>query len=638
MEQLKAFFVAICCYVGVLSAFSQTIKLPEDLGKDCDAQTYHNCINYIKNNRLANGEKLEDFSTRFYPISSNGSIFVMYTTKSHIEKTKMYSDNGFFDPVLGWSNTATLVKNVKKDNTYVVFVNNQGEPLQSIGGFNSMLDIIVLDNNRVLLLNGYYDEENGKTIRYYREIVLFELNGTEKWRASAEMYFRDYALTNNNIYIVGSIEDSHYKVLSLSDGSVKLDKSLPASNYETSRFTKVSLTTNGVVITREFKKNKKTVTETFPYESNDKSYKEGLLFKSYDKNKASDQVSIGTRYFYGDGFSKDYKKAVEWYEKAANQNNSRGLYCLGYCYHNGLGVNQDKTKAASLYEKASNQGEKNAIEALSKMYLNGDGVAKDLGKALHWQEILAFNDDKEAQKMVMSNQSVQYEKANISASEARNIALNSHSQKDYSWAEFCIRRAIELGNNDARLDYGMWLAKGEGIQKDYSKAEEYLTPFAESGIKDAASVLGMIYRNLNDKKKEMYWVEKAALDGDVDSQLKMAEAYQNGIGVKKDKKAAAAMYEKAAEKGNVGALIRTVYAYAYGNGVKKNLNTADKYFRMLPHQIAFEIANSIFWGHDVKKDKHLGLAFYLHAGQMGNQEAMKEYEFWSKQMKTTVGW
>lgn len=319
MKHLRILFAAICWFVTA-SSYAQTIKFPENKGKDCDTQTYWNCINYIKQNRLANGEVLKDYSTSFYPINRNGDIFVISTIKSHTEKTRMYSDNGFFDPVLGWSNTATLVKNVDKQSTYVIFVSKQGEILQSIGGFNSMLDIKVVDDKRVLLLNGYYEKEDKKITRFYKEIACFNLDGTEQWRANPEMFFQDYATTYNNLYIVGSNENSQYKVLSLKDGSVVRDKVATAANYEESRFTKVSLTPKGVVLTREYRKKKKTETETIYYESNDNSFRDALVFKQYDKNKASDQVTIGTRYLNGDVFTRDYKKAVEWYEKAANQN------------------------------------------------------------------------------------------------------------------------------------------------------------------------------------------------------------------------------------------------------------------------------------------------------------------------------
>lgn len=624
MKHLKILFATICWFVTA-SSYAQTIKFPENIGKDCDSQTYLNCINYIKQNRLANGEVLKDYSTRFYPINRNGDIFVISTTKSHTEKTRMYSDNGFFDPVLGWSNTATLVKNVDKQSTYVIFVSKQGEILQSIGGFNSMLDIKVVDDKRVLLLNGYYEKENKKITRFYKEIACFNLDGTEQWRANPQMFFQDYATTYNNIYIVGSEEESQYKVLSLKDGSVVFDKEAPAPNNRQSRFTNVVLSMNGVVITREYKYGKETVTETYPYVSNDKSYKEGLVFKQYDKNKANDQVTIGTRYLNGDGFTKDYKKAVEWYEKAANQNNSRGQYCLGYCYQNGLGVAQDLAKAASLYEKSTSQGDKDAMAALSKMYLNGNGVSKDLSKALHWQEILAFDGDKEARKTVMRNQSAQYEKADISASEVRSKALDSHKQKEYEWAEFCMKRAIELGDGDARLDYGLWLANGDGVQKDYSKAEEYLTPFAESGLKEASSVLGMIYQNLNDKKKEMYWVEKAAIDGDVASQVRLAEAYLKGEGVKKNKKRALFLYETAAENGDEEAIKELVYGYLTGKLAKKDESTSFMWFNKLGVQDQLEVAEEIESNPKIKCSLGTLVNMYEEIAKQKDEEGMKRY-------------
>ena len=52
----------------------------------------------------------------------------------------------------------------------------------------------------------------------------------------------------------------------------------------------------------------------------------------------------------------------------------------------------------------------------------------------------------------------------------------------------------------------------------------------------------------------MYWASKAAENGDIDSQVSLAYAYQNGIGVKKNKKLSFAMYEKAAEQGNQEAI------------------------------------------------------------------------------------
>ena len=58
MKNLKIFFATLCCWLGILSSSSQTIKFPDDSGKDCNQQTYSNCLDYIKNNRVLNGETL----------------------------------------------------------------------------------------------------------------------------------------------------------------------------------------------------------------------------------------------------------------------------------------------------------------------------------------------------------------------------------------------------------------------------------------------------------------------------------------------------------------------------------------------------------------------------------------------------
>ena len=53
--------------------------------------------------------------------------------------------------------------------------------------------------------------------------------------------------------------------------------------------------------------------------------------------------------YYGDGVTKDYKKAVEWYTKAVEQGYARGQCNLGVMYENGYGVTKDYKKAVGWY-------------------------------------------------------------------------------------------------------------------------------------------------------------------------------------------------------------------------------------------------------------------------------------------------
>ncbi len=628
MKHLKIYLAAICCLFSFQASWGQTYKYPLDNGNSSDYSTINGCVDYVRKNYIPHGEQTVNHFEKYYKFPNNRGIVVTSFDLSHKEKYDLKSDNEYFDPWTGWHKAESITYTKNSSRTYAVFVNENGFPSSAVLVWDRF-DINLLDN-KVLFLKGYtsIDKDNNYARSYvFREIYCYNYDGSISWSSDNQMVIMDYALTNNNLYIVGEISNPEYKVYSLSNGTIQTDNRIAESG---SRYTNVTLTSNGVSVKRLFKDGHCTF-ETFDYEANDKTFKEKLIIKKYDTNNTQDQVTIGLKYLNGDGISKDASKAFEWFQKAAKQNNANGLYRLGYCYYNGIGVNRDKGEAASQYEKSANLGNKDAMEAVSKMYINGDGVTKDLSKALYWQEKLAFQGDKEAQKFVVANQSIEYEKTSISASEARDKALLGYRLKDYEWAEFCIKRAIDLGDNDARLDYGLWLAKGEGVLKDYSKAEEYLTFFAESGIAEAIAALSKIYLSLNDQKKALYWTEKAALQGDAEAQFTMAVHYENGVGVKKNAEAAFDMFKRAADNGIQEAIRRLVLAYGLGKGVKKDYNASVSYFDKLDLPTASLLANNVFWGENgMKKNKTLGLLLLHRAGYRGDKRSAELWEIYNK--------
>ena len=69
--------------------------------------------------------------------------------------------------------------------------------------------------------------------------------------------------------------------------------------------------------------------------------------------KAGDPIAqndLGAMYQKGEIVHQDYSKAVEWYQKAADQNLPIAQYNLAYCYEFGLGTEQN-------YQKAENDEE-----------------------------------------------------------------------------------------------------------------------------------------------------------------------------------------------------------------------------------------------------------------------------------------
>lgn len=89
--------------------------------------------------------------------------------------------------------------------------------------------------------------------------------------------------------------------------------------------------------------------------------------ESANNGDAMSQYSIGSFYYMGTVIPQDYEKAIEWFSKAAEQNNDYALYFLGECYKNGTGVAQDLAKAKEYYAKSvalGNEAAKAALESL----------------------------------------------------------------------------------------------------------------------------------------------------------------------------------------------------------------------------------------------------------------------------------
>lgn len=627
MKQQKIYLAALCCLFCFQASWGQTYKYPLDNGNSSD-NIINACLEYVRKNHIYSGEQTVNRSAKYYKFPNNHGVVVTSFKLSHKEKQVLHSDIGFFDPTQGWSKTATMIKTVNNTMVFAVFVNEYGTPIKAVPT-TPRVDIKLLKGNKVLFLEGF--EVGYKDIKepyFFRLLNCYSIDGSLVWTSDNGMVYWDYAVTDNYIYIVGAYENCEYKVLSINDGIVQSDNRIAEKGY---RYTNIALKADGIHISRYDISRKTTKNVFVHYESADKDFQQSLIMGSYNKNKATDQVSIGNRYLKGNGFQKNEKNAFEWYMKSAEQNHAVGLERVGYCYQNGIGIGQDKAKAVTFYERAANENNKDAIKAVVKMYINGDGIPKNMSRAMYWQEKLAFQGDKEAQKFVVANQSIEYEKTNISASEVRDKALLGYGLKDYEWAEFCIKRAIDLGDNDARLDYGLWLAKGEGVQKDYAKAEEYLTFFAESGIAEAVAALSKIYLSLNDQKKALYWTEKAALQGDAEAQYKMAVHYENGVGVKKNAEAAFDMFKRAADNGNQEAIRRLVLAYGLGKGVKKDYNASVSYFDKLDLPTASLLANNVFWGENgMKKNKTLGLLLLHRAGYRGDKRSAELWEIYNK--------
>ena len=74
-------------------------------------------------------------------------------------------------------------------------------------------------------------------------------------------------------------------------------------------------------------------------------------------------------YSKGTGVRQDYKKAFEWFTKAANQGDADAQYNLGAMYINGQGVRQDNSISKEWFGKACDNGKQAGCDRYKELNL-----------------------------------------------------------------------------------------------------------------------------------------------------------------------------------------------------------------------------------------------------------------------------
>ena len=222
--------------------------------------------------------------------------------------------------------------------------------------------------------------------------------------------------------------------------------------------------------------------------------------KNAEQGDTEAQCILGSCYTFGEGVSKDEKKAVEWYTKSAEKGNAGAQCNLGMYYWSGQGVSKDEKKAVEWFTKSAEQGNAEAQCILGSCYRLGAGISKDEKKAVEW-----------------------------------------------------LTKSAEQGNAEAQCILGSCYRLGAGISKDEKKAVEWFTKSAEQGDAEAQCILGSCYRLgagiSKDEKKAFDWYAKSAEQGNATAQYFLGSCYGLGKGVSKDDRKAVEWITKSAEQG-----------------------------------------------------------------------------------------
>ena len=217
-----------------------------------------------------------------------------------------------------------------------------------------------------------------------------------------------------------------------------------------------------------------------------------LYQKAADSGNAYAMYSIGYMYECGDGAEQNYVEARTWYNKAADSGNAVGMTSLGHLLEYSHDKEQDSEKAAEWYQRGAEAGDTGGMICLGLMYSDAFALGSKYEEAVEWYRMAAGAGDARA----MTNLGYMYENG-------RGVELDL--KKAVEW----YRKAAEAGNARGMNNLGVMYNTGEGVEQDDEKAVEFYRKAAEAGDIFGMYNLGnccLQGRGMTtDPKEALYW-------------------------------------------------------------------------------------------------------------------------------------
>ena len=278
----------------------------------------------------------------------------------------------------------------------------------------------------------------------------------------------------------------------------------------------------------------------------------------FDKEKAREafqkaaDLGNAEAWFYLGGITetditgdKRFQKAMQYYQKAADQGCPLGLCAQGDIYEYGNGpYDVDYAKAKRLFEEAINQGSLMGYNGLGTLYVFGYGVEVDPEKGIEYYK-----------KALESDEWFTRNNARVNIGRAYNIGEGG-LQPDYTKAREMYQAAADDGHSSGYEGMGYLYDYGNGVEQDYVQAAEWYQKAAGAGKPVNYGI--MFYEGLGvtqnyDRALEIFRFSANGKSKDALWGMKMlAQAYCNGRGVEKDPEQAIMWARKTIEMSGSG--------------------------------------------------------------------------------------
>ena len=172
------------------------------------------------------------------------------------------------------------------------------------------------------------------------------------------------------------------------------------------------------------------------------------------------QIALSRLYsstLYGD-FRRNYKKAFEWMETAANQGDTDAEVAMAEIYMSGEVAPMNARKAKTWYEKAAAKDNLDGVNGLARLYRYGSGVRKDQEKAFEYYQQASLQDHTRSQVGL-----------GMAYRDARGVKKNLVYA--YAWLSIAAEKITDQEYRSYRKDYE---DKQENLNRDDPQCEYVL--------------------------------------------------------------------------------------------------------------------------------------------------------------------
>ncbi|XP_027339928.1 ERAD-associated E3 ubiquitin-protein ligase component HRD3A isoform X2 [Abrus precatorius] len=248
----------------------------------------------------------------------------------------------------------------------------------------------------------------------------------------------------------------------------------------------------------------------------------------------------GMGYLYVKGYGvdkKNYTKAKEYFEKAADNEEVGGHYNLGVMYLKGIGVKRDVKLACTYFVVAANHGQPKAFYQLAKIFHIGVGFKKNIPLATALYKLVAERGP---------------------WSSLSRWALESYLKGDVGKAFMLYSRMAEMGYEVAQSN-AAWILDKYG---------ERSMCMGESGFCTDAE--------RHQRAHSLWW--QASEQGNEHAALLIGDAYYYGRGTARDYDRAAEAYMHAKSQFNAQAMFNLGYMHEHGQGLPFDFHLAKRYY------------------------------------------------------------